>query len=496
VEISVLLDTRLSGDFRTGLKEVLERRLAGQGLRAKVRENLIKMPLPQDLPQPPPPMMPQQPQPQPAAAPRDRPAPEPEKAAAPKVAQPEPDRGPRALDRLLDALPLMLGLILCAGIVAYTLRQYARILEARQQPGGAADPGRPAPDATTIDARAEEVRVDRQLAALAARLEESPALRRDLFVTWLREAQPEELATAFSLLGPGIFGEVHADPECAAGLDAVAEYIANTEPDLSLAAKQRLAATVRRRLLHLQVRRGGDSVADAVARLAPANARAFAALLALEDEEVQVGILREAPARLQKAVFETRSTAEQARLVRALITPSNCSRERLLGAATRLVAQLGAQHASGGKVEAASGLIESVDGPQRRRILLALHSTDEVAYRNLLSDFVTEETLGALPKEVLGAACLRLGVGDLAVALKALPHAVSRHVLASLTAQQARSVEDETAALSAEARERGEAAVRQLLATVRREARTQGVDLYAINHRVLAELRRDEGAVA
>ncbi len=491
VEINVMIDTRLTGDFRAGLKEVIERRLAGQGIKARVRENLIKMPLSQELPQPPQamPQMPQMPQ-----MPRPAPEPEPRRAAPqPEPVKAEPvERGPRALDRVLDALPLLLGLLLCGGIVAYTLRQYARILERTQGGAGQQAELKALPE-KQADPKVEELRVDRELGLLAARLEESPALRRELFVSWLREAEPDELATAFSVLGPGVFAEVRSDAECAEGLEAVADYIAETEPDLTVAAKLRLAATLRRRLLHVQIRRGGGGVADAVAKLASVDARAFAAALALEDEEVQVGLLREAPTRLQQAVFATRSTSEQARLVRLLVAPSNCSVERLLGAAERISSQVGAQHVSSGQVAAASGLLESVESAQRRRILESLQTSDETAYRGLLADLVTEETLTGLGKDVIGAACLRVGVGPLALAIASLPAAIGRHVANSLTAQQARAVKEEAEALGGS---RSDAAVRQLLVEVRREARAQGVDLYAINHRVLGELVRGGGAVA
>ncbi len=494
VEINVMIDTRLSGDFRAGLKEMIERRLGGQGIKARLRENLIKMPLPQDLPQPPPPPMQMPQMPQMPPAPRPAPQPEPEaRRAEPARAEPI-DRGPKALDRVLDALPLLLGLLLCGGIVAYTLRQYARLLE-RSQNNTGQQPELQALPEKQVDPKVEELRVDRELGLLAARLEESPALRRELFVSWLREAEPDELATAFSVLGPGVFAEVRSDAECADGLEAVADYIAETEPDLSVAAKLRLAATLRRRLLHVQIRRGGGGVADAVAKLASVDARAFAAALALEDEEVQVGLLREAPTRLQQAVFATRSTSEQARLVRLLVAPSNCSLERLLGAAERISSQVGAQHTSSGQVAAASGLLESVESAQRRRILEALQSSDETAYRGLLADLVTEETLVGLGKDVIGAACLRVAVGQLALAIASLPQAIGRHVANSLTAQQARAVKEEAEAL-ATGRERSDAAVRQLLTEVRREARAQGVDLYSINHRVLGELVRGGGAVA
>src|SRR5262249_31331249 len=119
-----------------------------------------------------------------------------------------------------------LGLVLCAGVVGYTLRQYARLLDRKvaaeeAAKAQAAAKGQPAPAASKADA----ARTDKELATLSERLSASPALRREVFRDWLKEAAPEGLASAVALLGAGTLDEVRADPECEEGLHALDAHL-------------------------------------------------------------------------------------------------------------------------------------------------------------------------------------------------------------------------------------------------------------------------------
>src|SRR5262249_11798671 len=111
------------------------------------------------------------------------------------------------------------------------------------------------------------------------------------------------------------------------------------------------------------------------------------------------------------------------------------------------------------------------------------------------SQLVTEETLQAVPGEVLGAALLRLDIGQAALALGQLAPPVRKRVLSPPPAQQAQAIENEAAARSASPQRR-EAALRTALGEVRRAASERGVDLYEVNERAWQPRASDEEAIA
>ena len=480
---SDLIDKRLPGEFRTNLKTIIERRLKGEGLNATVHENMMKMPLPQDLPEKPPQPISimQQPAPQP---PQQPPVEKPMMAAV----------EPNGWQRFWDMLPLLLGLVLCAVVVGYTLRQYAKLLERRADKEELAKKAAAQAPLVKIG---ESRQLDKDLGALSDKILQSPSLRREVFRTWLREGPIDELAGAVALLGASALGEVRSDPECEEGLAALDAHLAQVETEMSPESKQRLLAQLRRRVLRAEVRREGGTLGDSIAKLATADEGAFVQALAAEDEVVQAALLRHVPERLQQAAFGARSPNDQAKLVRALVAPEACSRERLLDAAERIGAQVVGQSAGATARQArqAAQLLESSDAPERRRILAALRSGDTVVYRVVLSQLVTEETLATVPGEVLGAALLRLDIGQAALALDQLAVPVRKRVLSALPAQQAQAIEDEAEALSASPQRR-EAALRAALGEVRRAAAERGVDLYEVNERAWQPRASDEEAIA
>jgi flagellar motor switch protein FliG len=485
VDLGVTIDKRLPGEFRTNMKTLIERRLKGEGYNATVHETLLKMPLPQDLPEKPPMPIPiMQQQQQPAQQP-ERPAERPLMAAA----------EPNGWQRFWDMLPLLLGLILCAAVVGYTLRQYARLLEHRADKEEAAK--KAAVAATSPLAKLENKQLDKDLAALSDKVTQSPSLRREVFRTWLREGPIDELAGAVAILGAGVLSEVRSDPECEEGLSELDAHLAQVETEPTTESKQRMVAQLRRRVLRAEVRREGGSLGDSIAKLATADEGAFVQALAAEDEVVQAALLRHVPERLQRAAFATRSPNDQARLVRALVAPEACSRERLLDAAERISAQTAGQSAGATARQArqAAQLLESADAPERRRILAALRSGDAVVYRAVLGQLVTEETLATVPGEVLGAALLRIDIGQSALALNELNPVVRKRVLAALPTQQAQAIEDEAEALAASPQRR-ETALRAVLAEVRKAASERGVDLYEVNERAWQPRASDEEAIA
>ena len=484
VDLGVTIDKRLPGEFRTNMKTLIERRLKGEGYNATVHETLLKMPLPQDLPEKPPQpipiMQPQQPPQQP-----EKPAERPMMAAA----------EPNGWQRFWDMLPLLLGLILCAAVVGYTLRQYARLLERRADKEEAAK--KATAQAVSPLAKLEHKQLDKDLTALSDKITQSPSLRREVFRTWLQEGPIDELAGAVAVIGAGALGEVRSDPECEEGLLALDAHLAQVETELSPESKQRILAQLRRRVLRAEVRREGGSLGDSIAKLATADEGAFVQALGAEDEAVQAALLRHVPERLQRAAFATRSPNDQAKLVRALVAPEACSRERLLDAAERISAQVAGQSAGATARQArqAAQLLESADAPERRRILAALRSGDAVVYRAVLGQLVTEETLATVPGEVLGAALLRIDIGQSALALAELPPTVRKRVLSSLPPLQAEAIEDEAEALAASPQRR-EAALRAVLAEVRKAASERGVDLYEVNERAWQPRASDEEAIA
>src|SRR5205807_1453424 len=100
-------------------------------------------------------------------------------AALPQLPEKSPAREPTEAaalrgfgERFLDALPLLLGLLLCAAVVAYTLKQFARLLERRVDEASAS----PLADKTTggtalAVTKADAAQADKELAQVAARLE-------------------------------------------------------------------------------------------------------------------------------------------------------------------------------------------------------------------------------------------------------------------------------------------------------------------------------------
>jgi Mg/Co/Ni transporter MgtE len=227
-----------------------------------------------------------------------------------------------------------------------------------------------------------------------------------------------------------------------------------------------------------------------------ADEATFVSALAEEEEEVQAEILRRAPERLRRAAFTALSVGERARLLRSLVSTKACSDRRVIDAAERLRARLGAPGTSASRqVLGAAELLSETPAPERRRLLAVMQAGDERSYRKLLGALVTEETLPHLPSDVLAAALLRIEVGDAALALSCLAGPVRMRLLAGLPPAQAEALSEEAEVCSGDPGNR-DIARRRLFAEIRRAASERSVDLAPINERSTGPIRFEEEATA
>lgn len=478
VDVTAMLDKRLTNDFRAGLRTIVAKKLEAEGMQNVVHENLIHFPTPQELPDKPPP----QPYAPPAPTVKEE-----RKAADPA---PAPIAAPPAerswWDRLVDSLPLLLGLLLCGGVVWFTLRQYQRIIEARTDVKKAeelaalqqakADPG-----AAQAAARRE---MDRAVEATRAKLASKPlarAVARDLVVN----GHVEDAALAVVMLGPSLLDGVRGDPECRHGLGALDDYLAERAPSDTLEERKRVLADLDRRVLRVQVAQGEAPEEQAFAYLRGADPALFARLLGDEEPQTQAVILRQAPPLLVQAFMESQPPAARERLVRPLLESFAAERAELQALADGFREKLHRHELLEREGADPVGDLLQATPPEERRRLLAQLRNDPLALKRALGSFVDEDTLRALDGEVLAAAIARLDPTAAALFAGSLDEVTRKRLLGALPEATARSIAEEAEVLAASPARKA-AARRQALASVRRAVEERGLDLAEINRRAIA----------
>src|SRR5207302_5172482 len=164
---------KLSNDFRAGLKTLLSKKLAAEGIANDLHENLIHYPQLEEQAEKPP--LPPAPLIIKNESERRDPPPAPQLVMPPL---------PSAWERFVENLPLLLGLVLCAGVVWFTLRQYQRVLDSRLSAKLAEDEKAQKQEDPASLKRAEEAReLARRLESLKSRLQHRPlaqAVAKDL----------------------------------------------------------------------------------------------------------------------------------------------------------------------------------------------------------------------------------------------------------------------------------------------------------------------------
>jgi flagellar motor switch protein FliG len=488
VDVNLMLDKRLTNDFRSGLRTIVGKKLEAEGMNNVVHESLIHFPTPQEIPDHPP-VAPQAPQ---ANAGKDKPEEKKVDPAAPIA----PPAERTWWDRLIDSLPLLLGLILCAMVVWFTLRQYQKILEARtdvrkeRELAEAREAAKDDPKLAEAEARRE---LDRTVAAMRARLDGNRPLARAVMRDLLARGAVADTALAVVMLGPSVLDGVRGDSECRAGLGALDDFLAERAPTDGAEARKRVLADLDRRILRVQVAQGEHPEESPFSYLRDASAPLFARLLTDEEPEAQAIILQQAPPPLVQQFLDAQPPSAREQLVRPLLASATASRERIAELAASFREKLDRHQMverGDGHSDPVGDLLQSASPEERTRLLGSLRN-DPPALRRALGSFVDDETLRALDREVLASAMTRLDATTAALFAGSMDEVARKRLLAALPESLGRSIAEEAEVLAASPARRA-AARRTALLAVRRAIDDRGLDLAEINGR--AQSSRKEAA--
>lgn len=425
LNVTVLLDRKLPGDFRANMPRLLEARLGQLAPVVRVRAETLSFPEPQLEPMPPIPPELTQPSPMPLTAP-----PEPEPLPEPV---PEPELWEEAARAMIPWLgPIILAILL--SIVA------GGLLRRKDRP--AATHG----DAQLGDAPAAEQAAAAEIEALRQQLEASRAMRNRVLRQWLQD-DVETVARAVQLLGPEMFSDLRREPALSPLFEQLSTKVATQTAKLSAQETQALTTILRARVTAAKMVMDDDLAGDwgfiEGLGLGQLNQLAEACtppehvfLLARLPESLRSGYLRGLDDEARQALVVAADDA---------ILSRQAAQE--LGLRLRRLAQdmVAVTDEHGTQVALLGSMLHSLDADRQVRTLNQIRQERPQVVDQLLDRCVLEAAIPWLPDVVMADACHQSSVMDLAAFCNQTTDPVRQRLFSILTPSLAASVRDEMA---------------------------------------------------
>lgn len=396
VDVQVLVDARLPADFRRDLLGLLKARLKAVGAPVTVRTEAVP------FPQPPPMVLP------PITQPQDKPAPPPAPPEPPDKPAPPPfDPTTAFLQRLIEASPWLLGILL-VGLLGVLLLRAVRGPSREdgddRSDADADDPDAPARPPPPVREPVAGPPLETLTARLATELHDNPRLRTAMFREMLLSGADDKLAACVRLLGPGIAEGLKEDPECRQALRRVSAALRQETTALPEEEARRLLRELDGNLVAAKLETGHGPVEEAFAFLDQLSPAQFRRLVESSSPKAQGAALRFAPSFLREAALEGLAPGRRRALFVATAEARTPGAPELADLADELrlaSARLG----PGGDVaglELLGDLLDSQGETEQEALLDSLAARPAVR-QALLARLCSEATLAEVGDDVLAA---------------------------------------------------------------------------------------------
>jgi flagellar motor switch protein FliG len=443
VQLTLLFDAKLDAAYRKFAADRVKQRIEELGLPVELTVTARPFPEPPELPasatQPPPP--PQAPiiiQPPPPAAPEPAPAPAPVKA----------DLEEALWLRLIEALPLLLGMGLLAWLVLRVLGRMESLAFNAAAPGVAEEEV----SATLTPELIEEPSTPRRAAplpppsreALAGELTRHRGSTRRIFHRLLVQGEHDTVARAVALLGDFVVQDLSHDPELRRQLAAAGQRTAEIlRAPITDEEEQDLLRTVQAELVADRVAHRAEDVRRELEPLLGWGPEAFAALFERLDARLQVVLLRHAPGHLTESFLRGLLADDRAAMVRRVLDAPSAAPDELAELAEIIDAQGQAALVGGYEADHIVDLLDALPAPEQDTVVTTLESTRPEFVRRNLGALPVESALLRVPEHALEAAWATVSVEDWIAYLRAAPETIQRRALAACPARLVEAVEEE-----------------------------------------------------
>ncbi|MCB9646066.1 MAG: hypothetical protein H6730_05620 [Deltaproteobacteria bacterium] len=442
VHLTLLFDAKLDAAYRKFASDRVKQRIEELGLPVELTVTARPFPEPPPIPtsadatpQPPQPIIIQPP---PPVAQEPTPAPAPVKA----------DLEEALWLRLIEGLPLLLGMGLLAWLVLRVLRRMENLAFA-----AAAPPAVEEEVAATITPELiEESASPRRAAplppptraALEGDLTRHRGSTRRIFHRLLMKGEHDTVARAVALLGDFVVQDLAHDPDVRRQLAAAGQRTAEIlRAPITDEEEQDLLRTVQAELVADRVAHRAEDVRRELEPLLGWGPEAFAALFDRLDDRLQVVLLRHAPGHLTESFLKGLLPDDRAAMVRKVLDAPPATPDELATLAEIIDAQGQAALVGGYEADHIVDLLDALPAPEQDTVVTTLESTRPEFVRRNLGALPVESALLRVPEHALEAAWATVSVEDWIAYLRAAPDTIQTRALAACPARLLDVVQEE-----------------------------------------------------
>lgn len=463
VEVQLLIDARLPAEFRRDFVGLVKARLKALPVTTSVRAETVPFPQPVLAPVPPG-LSP------PAPAP---PPPEPDEEEPPAPAPAPFDPSQAFLERLIEASPWLLAIILVA-LALLALVRMLRPPEAYEE--------EPAPAPVVAAQPQPGPPVDVVARRLRAELDDNPRLGASVLKQLLLSGADDRVAATVRLLGPTAFEPLREDPACRDALSRVGHSLRAGAPMPSDDEARELLATLEGSLLAARLSGAGASAQESFAFLDRLSLSAFRRLLETASPRAQGVALRFAPAHLRDGALEALDPAARRRLFLGAAEAGVIDGPELADLADEL--RLKASRAAPGGDDAGltllTELLDSQGEAEQVALLDALASKPAVR-QALLDRQVSETTLTRADDDVLVALAAEVELEALAGFLRGSARELQTRFTNALSGRLASALREELSLAVPFVQTQFAQDRRRVLSAARRVLEARGVSIAELN---------------
>lgn len=441
VDVTLLLDAALAPSLRAFVTERVRTRLSELGLPVTVTERVVAFPprpsvSPVDPPAPAPTPPPAAPAPTivippaPSAAPAPPPAPEPKAPAL-----------ERLVDRLIEALPLLLLGLLLAWTVLRVLSRYEAMLSAPPEPAAEPPPPTPPPPPPP-PATLPPPDVQALEALLAARRGGA----RRVFARLLAAGEDEVVAHAVARFGPGYLADVAADPAHTAALARAARRAAAVlQGETSLEAQHAALRVLDAELVADRVAYPVEPVPAPLEPVLALGPEAHAALVDALSGRPRVLLLKHGPADLTRAYVAGRTPAARASLTREIVVTAPATAAELEALGQAIAGHLPSAALAAGESERLAELVDLLPAAEQEALVGALGQARPDLLRASGGRLPVESALATVPEAALTRSFDAVPLSTWATYLRTAPEGLRARAVAACPRRLSEALAEELA---------------------------------------------------
>ncbi|MCG8416690.1 MAG: hypothetical protein MJE77_01950 [Proteobacteria bacterium] len=431
VNLTILLDAKLPGNFRTNIPRMLQYRLRELAPVVDVRPEMLNFPEPQLQPMPP-----QLPEargprswPQPSARPNTESTPQPENLANAEAQELEASNAEKMAEKglprtIIEALAPWLGPIILAVLILALLFPLLRRLRESDANDDLITKG---------PARVDEVRPDANLDidALRAELLASRAIRNRMLRRWLDE-DAESVASLVRLLGPEILVDLKNDVSLSTKLETISEMVAQQTEPLSENERKHLLHRAQARLAAARIVHREQGLAMDWEFLEGLDAGTLTRILAGCTTAESLHVLDQLPPTLRASYLQALDT-EQRRELMLASDAAALGKHDAMALATRLrkaadeVAHMARE--SSGQVTLIVDMLRALPLDDQEDMLRDLLDTRREVARGVLEQVCLETAVPEVPREFVADALHRTPIETLVAFLRGTRDEVRDQIL-------------------------------------------------------------------